>query len=230
MSSATRSPAGFRPRWLAVLALIVVVAGFELYVSWLALHPSVTDNYRAYYIDQTTTCLDKPVSGRYTLGQTVSFLPDDPPGAWALRVCGWDGPVGDGTHSIGTRSMLHFMLGSAPGDLILRLQMTAIMAPDGRTQRLAVSGNGVLLGETTIGNGLTKSADFAVPASIIDASDGRLDIALDYPTATEMVPHDSDTHYRSIKLLSLQLRRPGDPPSAGAQDDPLAQRHHAGPD
>lgn len=229
MSSAA-VPIAVRTRWLAVLALIVVVGGFELFVSWLALHPAVTDNYRAYYIDQSTTCLDKPTSGRYTLGQTVSFLPDDPPAAWALRVCGWDGPVGDGTHSIGTRSMLRFTLGSAPSDLILRLQMTAIMAPDNRTQRLAVSGNGVLLGETTIANGATKSVDFAVPASIIDAADGRLDIALDYPTATEMVPHDSDTHYRSIKLLSLQLRRPGDPPSAGAQDDPVAQRHHSGPD
>jgi len=219
-----------RTRWFAILVLIVGVAGFELYVSWLALHPAVTDNYRAYYIDQTTTCLDKPVSGHYTLGQTVSFLPDDTPGAWALRVCGWDGPVGDGTHSIGTRSMLHFMLGSTAGDLILRLQMTAILAPDSRSQRIVVSGNGVRLGEATIANGVTKSVDFAVPAAIVEASGGRLDIALDYPTATEMVPNDSNTHYRSIKLLSLQLRRPGDPPSAGAQDDPVARRHHAGPD
>lgn len=228
MSSAAISP--FRRRWLVVLALIVAVAGFELYVSWLALHPAVSDNYRAYYIDQTTTCLDKPVTGRYVLGQTVSFLPDDSPAAWQLRVCGWDGPAGDGTHSVGTRSMLRFATSGATGDLILRLQMTAIMAPDSRAQHIAVSGNGVLLGETTIADSVTKSVDFAVPQSVIDAGQGRLDIALDYATATEMTPNDSDTHYRSIKLLSLQLRSPGDPPSDGAQDDPVAQRNHKGPD
>lgn len=203
-----------------LLGSIVLVGALELYVGWLALNPRVNDHYRAYYIDQTTTCLDKPVSGRYLLGRTVSFMPDDQPAARRLRVCGWDGPVGDGTHSVGTRSLLHFALTEPVGDLILRLQLTAITPPDGRQQHVLVSGNGVRLGEATIPAGAAEALDFVVPAAL--TSGGVLDVALDYPTATEMMPNDSDTHYRSIKLTSVQLRRPGDPPSRGAQDDPVS--------
>jgi len=77
-----------RAQWGLILLAILLVGGFELRVAWLALHPAVSDNYRAYYIDQSTTCLNKPVGGGYTLGTTVSFLPDDQAGAWRLRVCG----------------------------------------------------------------------------------------------------------------------------------------------
>ncbi len=80
MSSVT----GFRIPLPAILALIALVAGFELWVAWLALHPQVSSDYRAYYIDQTTTCLNKPVSGLYTLGSTVSFMPDDQTGGAAI--------------------------------------------------------------------------------------------------------------------------------------------------
>jgi len=205
-----------------VLALIVPVAGFELCVGWLALHPQVSDGYRAYYIDQTSTCLDKGASGQYPLGQTISFLPDNIAGAARLRVCGWDGPVADGTHSLGTRSLLRFAIPEASGELILRLQMAAITTADGRAQRVVLSANGFALGEVTIPPGATRVLDLPISEALLGP--GRLDIALDYPNAAEMVPHDSDIHLRAIKLLSVQLRRLEDPPSSGPQDDPDAQR------
>jgi len=220
-----------RAQWGLILLAILLVGGFELRVAWLALHPAVSDNYRAYYIDQSTTCLNKPVGGGYTLGTTVSFLPDDQAGAWRLRVCGWDGPVGDGTHSVGTTSRLRFQVGGPTSDLVLRMMLTAIAAPGIPEQHLVLTaGSGVPLGEATIPAGTTQMVDFAVPARAIDRSKGRLDVIFAYPTAAEMTPRDSDTHYRAIKLLSVQLRRPGDPPSGGPQDDLLARRHHAGPD
>jgi hypothetical protein len=219
------------PWRLAVFGAIGIVAAAELYVTWLALHPNVSAGYRAYYIDQSTTCLDKPVPGTYRLGETISFLPDDQTGARRLRVCGWDGPAGDGTHSVGTTSMLRFALSDPTAkDLTLRMLVTAIAAPDRRSQRIVLSGNGVPLGEATIPDSTTATLDFIIPAAAIDAAHGRLDVTISYPTATEMTPRDSDTHYRSIKLLSVQLRRPSDPPSQGPQDDPQAQRFHAGPD
>src|SRR6185312_3942085 len=163
---------------------------------------------------QTTTCLDKPVSGTYTLGSTVSFMPDDQAGARRLRVCGWDGPAGDGTHSVGTTSRLRFKVSEPAGALVLRLMLTTIAAPGIPEQHLVLSaGNGVALGEARIPAGTTEMLDFAVPADAIDPSKGRLDVIIAYPTAAEMTPRDSDTHYRAIKLLSVQLRRPGDPPS-----------------
>ena len=219
----------FLPRSL-ILVLCGIVAVAEMWVLWLALHPHVDANYRAYYIDQTTTCLDKPTSGSYAIGRTVSFLPDDQAGARKLRVCGWDGPAGDGTHSVGTTSRLRFALDGPVSSLILRLEMTAIVAPAHPVQRVEVAANGVSVGTATIPADTTRLIDFDVPAAAIARDPAHLDVILSFPDAAEMTPHDSITHYRSIKLMSVQLRRPGQPPSAGAVDDPLAQRHHAGPD
>ena len=140
MSSPPVASAGRRA---LVLGLIGVVALGELYIAWLALHPNVPAGYRAYYIDQSTTCLDKPVRGQYVMGSTVSFLPDDQAGARKLRVCGWDGPAGDGTHSVGTSSLLRFGVTGPTDGLVLRLLVTAIEAPDKRDQRIVLSGNGV---------------------------------------------------------------------------------------
>lgn len=217
-------------RRLPVLVAIALVGGLELHVAWLALHPEVSANYRAYYIDQTTTCLDKPVSGSYVLGATVSFLPDDQAGARRLRVCGWDGPAGDGTHSVGTTSRLRFAVVEPTGDLRLRLFLTAIEAPGRPVQRLVLTaGNGMPIGTATVHAGATRSVDFDVPAAAIDRAHGRLDVIIAYPDAAEMTPRDSDTHYRAIKLLAAQLRRPGDPVSQGPQDDPEARRDPAAP-
>ena len=219
-----------RGRWLAVLVLIVMVGGAEAFVLWLALHPNVTSGYRAYYIEQSTTCLDKPVSGKYTLGDTISFMPDNQTGARRLRVCGWDGPAGDGTHSVGTTSLLRFAVAEPTDDLVLDMLVTAISAPDGRAQRIVLAGNGVALGEATITDSTQQMLEFHIPAAAIDRAHGRLDVLISYPTATEMTPRDSDTHYRSIKVMSVQLRRPEQPASQGPQDDPAALRYHAGPD
>ena len=213
-----------------MFAGIVLVAGFELAAAWLALHPHVDGNYRAYYIDQSTTCLNKPVTGAYELGATVSFMPDDQPGARHLRVCGWAGPGGDGTHSAGTSSRLRFAVPDGTRSLILQMWVTAVVAPDGRDQQIVLrSSNGVTIGEATIPAGVTKVLEFEVPPTAISRTRKRLDLVLSYPDAAAMSPHVGDTNYRAIKLMSVQLRRPGDPASLGPQDDPLAQRHEQGP-
>jgi len=69
-----------------------------------------------------------------------------------------------------------------------------------------------------------------VPDAAFASTPGKLDVVIDYPTATEMTPRDSNTHYRSIKLLGVQLRRPDQHASEGPQEDPVALRHHTGPD
>jgi hypothetical protein len=213
-----------------LLGVIAFVAVLELAVAWLAFNPRVDANYRAYYIDQSTTCLNKPVTGDYTLGSTVSFMPDDQLGARHLRVCGWAGPGGDGTHSVGTSSRLRFAIPPPQGNLILQMWATAAVAPDGRAQHvILLSTAGANLGEATIPSGATQVLQFTVPPTAFSERHQRLDLILDYPTAAAMAPHVGETDYRAIKLLSVQLRRPGDPPSNGPQDDPLAQRHQSGP-
>lgn len=216
-----------RPVWRGgVLAAAAAVAAVELYVAWLALHPQVNADYRAYYIDQTTTCLDKPVTNSYALGSTVSFLPENWRGATALWVCGWDGPAGDGAHSVGTSSRLHFGIAPPASGLRLRLYLAAIGAAG---QRVVVSsGSGAPLGEATIPAGGSRVVDVAVPADAVVPGDG-LDVVVSYPDAVRMMPHDSDTHLRAVMLRAVQLRRPGDLPSGGPLDDPKMRQYEPGP-
>ena len=93
---------------LGAYLLVGLVALFELGVFWLMLHPDVPPDYRAYYIDKTTTCLNQPVSGAYTLGTVIPFTPEGRDAAEPVRVCGWEGPTGDGTHAVGTSSRVRF--------------------------------------------------------------------------------------------------------------------------
>ena len=104
---------------LALYALAAAIALVEVAILWQALHPNVPDDFRAYYIDRTITCLPQPVTGDYVLGTEIDFRSGGP-NTRELRPCGWDGPAGDGMHAIGTESRLRFAV-SEPQDLTLML-------------------------------------------------------------------------------------------------------------
>src|SRR5215475_10116069 len=100
--------------WLYAAA--AAVALFELGVAWLSLHPNVNADYRAYYLDQTTTCLNEPATGDYVFGTEVMFRSGYEKLVQPVRVCGWEGPVGDGLHAVGESSRLRFALPSRLAD------------------------------------------------------------------------------------------------------------------
>src|SRR5215217_2437428 len=112
--------------------------------------PDVPEDYRAYYISKTTTCLNQPVSGQYA-GGMVSFLPDGGDAAKPIKVCGWEGPAGDGTHAVGTSARLRFALPQAVRNPVLRVEMIAV-EKDGRgvTQRVDVLVDGEPVGEIMV--------------------------------------------------------------------------------
>ena len=193
-----------RPARIAAYAAVAVVIAVEIVVAWLMLHPDVPADYRAYYIDKTTTCLNQPVSGDYALGTTVSFRSERRELARPLRVCGWEGPAGDGTHAVGTSSRLRFTV--PPGverPLHLALELVAVKRDGHPSQRVDVTANGVALGSTTVLPGNPKTLELEVPAAI--AREGTLEVELHFPDAIRMSPSDSDTRLRSIKLLSARL-------------------------
>lgn len=194
-----------RPLALAAYALAALLAVFELAVLWQALHPSVPDNYRAYYIDRTTTCLAQPVSGDYMLGTALDFRSggDD---TRALRPCGWDGPAGDGMHSIGQTSRLRFATGSA-APLTLMLELTAVTLNGAGDQTIRVSSNDMALGELTLPAGTTERFTLDIPADAI--VDGLLDIALDFPDAVNPNGRTANTHWRAVKLVAAELSPAG---------------------
>ncbi len=189
------------PAALGAYALAALLALIELGVLWQTLHPRVSDDYRAYYIDRTTTCLPQPVTGAYTLGTELDFRSGGPD-TRELRPCGWEGPAGDGTHSIGEASRLRFAVDS-PQNLVLTLDLTATTLDGPPEHRVEISAGGAKIGEALVTSDRTDRFTVAIPASAV--IDGFVDILFDYPDAIAPRPGIANNYWRSIKLISASL-------------------------
>jgi hypothetical protein len=187
---------------LGAYALAAGLALLELFVLWQALHPNVPDAYRAYYIDRTTTCLPQRVTGAYALGTPLDFRSGGDE-TRELRPCGWDGPAGDGVHSIGESSRLEFQVGQAR-PLVLTLELAAVTLPGPPQQRVLLSANGMALGELLVTPDQPERFTIDIPAEAIDTQ-GRLALVLDYPDAISPGPRTANTHWRAIKLSAATL-------------------------
>lgn len=193
------------PLRLVAYGVVALAIAFELMVVWWMLHPQVPPDYRAYYIDHSTTCLNQPVSGDYALGTNVSFRSDGGEMAKPLRVCGWSGPAGDGTHAVGQTSRLRFALPpDVEGPLQLTLELVAIEREGYPSQRVVISVNGTELDTVTATAGAPVTDIVTIPAPVIAAGDS-VELFLDFPDAIRMSPSDSNTRMRSVKLLSTRL-------------------------
>ena len=187
---------------IAAYCLAGALALGELVVLALALSPDVEDAYRAYYIDRTTTCREKPAAGTYEAGQTVSFRPDGREAALAIRVCGWDGPAGDGTHSLGNVSLLRVM--RPRGDAFqLTVTMAGIIRAPANRQRVEISIKGVPVGSAELTDTEERIFSYDVPPDALDAD--MLDIEFAYPDAHFPALRITETEKRAIKLTSFRL-------------------------
>jgi len=182
---------------LALYGAAVLVVAIELFAGWQAIHPNVPDTYRAYFIDRTTTCLDQPVSGDYLFGSEISFS-DGGPLIKPLRVCGWEGPVGNGLHAVGESSRLRFVLPATAHGLSLMVELSAVdMAKDGMPVKLVA--NGTTLGTVEVEPGTPQRFTLPIPDAALSANH-RLELEFRYPKAVQIDPQDSNTRKRSIKL------------------------------
>ncbi|MDB5542491.1 MAG: hypothetical protein JWQ89_4218 [Devosia sp.] len=193
------------PLRLGAYLLVGILALFELGVVWLMLHPDVPPEYRAYFIDKTTTCLNQPVAGTYSLGTTIPFTPEGRDLAKPIRVCGWEGPVGDGNHAVGTSARLRFVYPEPARALTLKLRMVAVQRDDHPTQRVQVVVNGETVDTLTVARDPPQDFSVDLPHSLVTAASGRIDLELRFPDAVQMGPTDPDNRRRSIKLLSAAL-------------------------
>lgn len=186
--------------------LVALVALFELAVFWLMLNPDVPADYRAYYIDRTTTCLNQPVPGTYALGSIIDFTSHGAAGAKPVRVCGWEGPVGDGTHAVGTSSRLRFVYDEPAAGLALTLRMVAVKRGGEPTlQRVEVAFNGTVIDTLTVTADAPQDFTVDVPSDLASAANGRVELELRFPDAVKIGVTDPDNRRRSIKLLSAGL-------------------------
>lgn len=192
-----------RPPAPLLYGAALLIGAFELAVTWQALHPTVPDVYRGYYIDRTTTCLNQPQSGAYAFGTELSFRAGNEALITPLRVCGWEGPAGDGLHAIGESSRLHFVPPEGAGDLELALELVAVDLAGAAGQAVETLVNGASLGVVRVAAGTPQRFVFTIPGEAVAGQ--ALDLELRYPEAVLASPRDSDQRKRSIKLIALRL-------------------------
>lgn len=185
--------------------LVGLIALFELAVFWLMLHPNVSPDFRAYFIDKTTTCLNQPVAGTYTLGATIDFTSAGGAIAKPIRVCGWEGPVGDGNHAVGTSSRLRFVYAEPAAPAVLKLSMQAVKKDGQPTQRVELVFNDTLIDTVTVTADPPQDFTVAIPPRLAAGANGRVELELRFPDSVRMGDNDPDNRRRSIKLLSAAL-------------------------
>ena len=196
----------------ALYGVAVLLAGFELFTAWQAIHPHVADSYRAYFIDQSTTCLDQPVSGDYDFGTLVSFRSGGEKQMKPLRVCGFEGPVGNGLHAVGDSSRLRFKLPADASGLTLMLELSAVdFAKAGQQVNVVVNGHS--LGAVDVAMGPEQRFSFAIPDAAL-TPDHLLEVEMKYPQAIKVDPQDSNTRKRSIKLTAGSVTAAAEPLSS----------------
>jgi hypothetical protein len=195
--------------------LAALLAGAEIAVLALALNPRVHSDYRAFYIDRATTCLNRDRLGSFHLGETVSFRhlerqPERMNRAESMKVCGWTGPAGDGTHSLGETSRLRVKVTGVRGGLVATLEMVPVLRPPQTAQRVVISANGLRVHEVTLTGNAPQKVSFTIPqAALADAA--VLDLEFDYPDSVRQTPVASNIYDRAIRLVSLRLGRSGLP-------------------
>lgn len=179
--------------------IAALLAVFELVVFWQAFHPNVTPEYRAYYIDQTTTCLTHARPGTYKLNTLQSFRSGHEKEVQPIRICGWEGPVGNGLHAVGETSRLHFAVPTeaTANGLTFVVEMEALgSAVNG--QDVVVSVNGTKIGKVHVVSGHTQRFELPVPAAAMTTP--VLEVSLDYPQAMRVGTQDPNTRKRSIMM------------------------------
>jgi hypothetical protein len=187
----------------ALYGLAALIGLFELGVTWMSLHPNVPADYRAYYIDATTTCLNQPVSGAYAQGTRIPFTSGHEKLIAPLRVCGWEGPVGDGLHAVGESARLRLKLLGSAHDVTLRLGMVAVDFAGSAGQPVDVIVNGSKVGRAEVKPGTPQEFAFTVPDAVLGPQK-MLDVDLAFPHAIRVDPQDSNTRKRSIKLVAVE--------------------------
>jgi hypothetical protein len=208
------------PRPLAYF-LIAVLALFETGVVVLVLHPDVSDLYRAYYIERSTSCWPRKVTGVYQPNRLISFAYGVKGGsAEDVQLCGWNLLEGMGTWTLGddVRLRLGVPVPGKPFSLILTAE--AFVSAENPVQRVIVS-----VGGKTVKSFIHTTTDplatrIDIPAEVVPPGARTIDVKLGLPDALAPLAINLNTDGRelALRVISVQV----------VTDDPVRRRPKKG--
>ncbi len=189
-------------------ALIVLMALGEAGLLAFAALADVSPQYRAYYIDRTTGCLPRQVSGEYVLGTRLLLAEDQPQRAFDnIAICGFAHSEPGGAWLRGPEARLRVALGPAPpADLVFEMEARGAIDRTWKRQQATVSVNGTVVGVFDYPDGEFRTLSVKVPGLLLEGG-GMIDIDL---TMTDTRPADtpkakSDSRRFSLFVKSVRL-------------------------
>lgn len=174
----------YRPR-LWHLVFVALFGLFELWVGWLALNPKVNADYRAYYIDRTSSCFprdEKVATGYYPLGTPVTFVAGrNGYQRDTLRWCGFMAANKQGTRSFGDYGILRLKFDVPDEDLQLTFSSFTNANSKDLPQEVSVVVNGEEVTKLAFKSAKRVDGNIRIPKSLAKAGDGGLEIAFMVP-------------------------------------------------
>ncbi|HWA20508.1 MAG TPA: hypothetical protein VG757_16100 [Devosia sp.] len=199
------------------MVLIVLFGAFELVVLWLALHPNVADDYRAYYIDRTASCFpreDSVADGSYLLGNPISFVPDRNGHLRDnLRWCGFMPPNNSGIRSFGDYGILRLRFPVPNEDLLLTFASFANASAKDPPREVSVVVNGQRIDSVIYTDAKRINGVMVIPAEVAKSNpDGGLDIRFEVPRigppGTNSEPVTLQLRLEALRVLPVSKAPP----------------------
>lgn len=206
-------PPLYRPRaWhLAIVALIAV---FDLVVLYMVLFPHVADDYRAYYIDRSASCFPRVTSGFYPLGEPVSFVPGrsgykrD-----TIRWCGFMPPSKTGIRSFGDYGVLKIRTPLPDDDLLLTVSSWANTDSSKPERDVQVVVNGENVGTLVFKSAKRVNGKFVIPQRVAklagkdaagnDVLEIKFEVPRTGPPGTNSEPVTLQLRLEAMRLVPL---------------------------
>lgn len=208
-------PPVYRPK-LWHLAVVALIAVFDLGVLYMVLRPNVSPEYRAYYIDRTSSCFPRVISGFYPLGEPVSFT-----GAHngynqdTIRWCGFLPPSSTGIRSFGDYGILHLKFPDPGEDLLLTFESWVNSDSNQPKRNVDVVVNGERVDVLTYAGAGRVDGKIVIPERLVAAGNGTMEIRFDVPRTgppgTNGEPVTLQLRLESLRLVKLS-EAPPEPP------------------
>jgi hypothetical protein len=210
-------PPVYRPK-LWHLAVVLLIAVFDLGVLYMVLRPNVSPEYRAYYIDRTSSCFPRVISGFYPLGEPVSFNSvHNGYNQDTIRWCGFLPPSPTGIRSFGDYGILHLEFPDPGEDLLLTFESWTNTDSEKPKRDVDVVVNGEHVAVLTYAGAGRVDGSIIIPERLVKAGNGMMEIRFDVPR-TGPPGTNGEPVTLQLRLESLRLVKLSEAPPQPAQE------------
>lgn len=187
-------------------AAAAALALFELAAFALALHPQVSDAYRAYFITRTIDCWPKSAAPfPYAFGNRL-LLTSEAQARAALPVlgCGWATPESWGTWTLGPKADLYLGVQPASTDMVLQAMVQPFVGRRAE-QEVKVSIDGAPAATWIIPAGEAREMTAPIPQAVTRDGVMRITFEIAHPSSPKELGTSTDTRQLGMGLTWLLI-------------------------